>query len=610
MVRIAVFDRESCKPKDCATTPNKPCIKYCPRVRTGDKTIVLGADGYPHLNQNLCSGCGMCVQKCPFHCYKIINLPEELDKDLTHKYTPDGFSLYRMLTPSEGNVLGVIGKNGIGKSTAIKILSGNIKMNFGRFGDGAPDWDEIIDYFKGSILQTYFTELKNDDLKIIHKPQEITKLPNIVKGTVKDLLQEINDGDEYDEIVRAMGIQNIVNRKVKVLSGGELQRIALAAAFLRDGDVYLIDEPSSYLDVRERLKMAKIIKNMSNQDKRVIVIEHDLAILDFLSDQVCILYGEPSAYGIISHPQSCRVGINIFLQGYIKDENMRIRDNPIVFHQRPPAQDLWRYSKVILEFNDMKKKLGKFTLEARGGEIHAGEIIGILGPNGIGKTTFINMIAGKLNPDEGEPPKIGDEYGELKIALKPQYIEYPEDKPVFTILQKIRTAGGFDSQYKKRIINGFYLDDLENRTLGDLSGGELQRLAIADCLTDNADIYLLDEPSAFLDVDMRLTMASILRRSIESNKKAAFVVEHDIITQDFISDSLLIFKGRPGIHGKTSSIQDLRSGMNEFLKIMDITFRRDKTTGRPRVNKKGSKLDKMQRKIGEYYYIPKKNEKE
>ena len=154
------------------------------------------------------------------------------------------------------------------------------------------------------------------------------------------------------------------------------------------------------------------------------------------------------------------------------------------------------------------------------------------------------------------------------------------------------------------------MDQLENRKLNELSGGELQRYAIAICLFKEADIYLLDEPSAFLDAEQRLMMARLLKKVIEGRKKVAFVVEHDIITQDFISDSIMVFSGEPGIHGHASVPMDLRTGMNTFLKIMDITFRRDVQTYRPRVNKNGSQLDVFQKKIGEYYYVPKKGEKE
>ena len=598
-MRIAVINRDTCKPNDCSSSPNKPCIKYCPRVRTGDETIVLKEDGFPHLNPLLCSGCAICVKKCPFHCYTIVNVPEKLDSEVTHKYAEDSFTLFRMLLPSKGKVLGVIGQNGIGKSTAMNILSGHLKMNLGLLEDKSPSWDEITDRFKGSILQDYFKSIKENSLKIVHKPQEITTIPKYVKGKVKDLLNKINTIQNIEYIISELSLESILDRDLSVLSGGELQKVAIAAALLREGDCYLIDEPSSYLDVSQRLKMAKLIRNLPGNDKRVIVIEHDLVILDYLSDQICLLYGHPSAYGIISNVQGVRVGINIYLNGYIKDENMRFREKAIKFHQRPTISTGFESAKVLFEFEDMKKKLGSFNLNIYGGEIHAGEVIGILGPNGIGKSTFINLIAGKIKPDS-EVQNLKD----LKISLKPQYIEYDPNKPVYDIFQKIKSSAYFDSQYKKRIIRGFKLEELEARLIGELSGGELQRIALADCLTNEADIYLIDEPSAFLDVEMRLSMAIIIRRSIESIKKAAFIVEHDIITQDFICDSIIVFKGEPGIKGITTPPQDLRSGMNEFLKIMNVTFRRDLTTGRPRVNKYNSNLDKYQRKIGEYYYIP------
>ncbi|MCF2138966.1 MAG: ribosome biogenesis/translation initiation ATPase RLI [Candidatus Lokiarchaeota archaeon] len=603
-MRIAVINRDSCKPNDCASGPNKPCIKYCPRNRTGDETIKLWDDGFPHVNPLLCSGCGICVKKCPFHCYTIINIPEKLETEVVHKYSPDGFSLFRMLLPTKGRVLGVVGQNGIGKSTALKILSGSLKMNLGKFGKEQPEWDEIISNFKGSILQEYLTLLRDKKIRIIHKPQEITDIPKFVNGKVIDILKKINDSPKIEVLSKELDLDLLLNRDISVLSGGELQRVAIAAALLRDGECYLIDEPSSYLDVSQRLRMARLIRKLPQDSKRVIVIEHDLAILDFLSDQVCLLYGEPGAYGIISNVAGVRVGINTFLNGYIKSENMRFREEPIQFHDRPPADTLFYASKVVCEYNDMETQLGDFHLRISAGEIHAGEVIGILGPNGSGKSTFINLIAGIIQPTKGKTLQTE----ELKIAVKSQYIEYDPEKPVFDIIQKIKGSPHFDIQYKKRILRGLKIETLENRTIEELSGGELQRVAIADCLTEEADLYLIDEPSAFLDVEMRLAMAIIIRKSIESNKKAAFVVEHDIITQDFISDSLIVFKGEPGSNCFCTPPQDLRSGMNDFLKMMNITFRRDLSTGRPRVNKLGSNIDKMQRKIGEYYYIPTKDE--
>ncbi|MHA1585442.1 MAG: ribosome biogenesis/translation initiation ATPase RLI [Promethearchaeota archaeon] len=602
-MRVAVFNRDSCKPHDCSVSDNKPCIKYCPANRTGSETIVLGDDGYPHLNPLMCSGCGICVKKCPFHCYKIINVPERLDSEVSHKYGLDGFVLFRMLLPSKGRVLGVVGQNGIGKTTSMKILSGNMMMNLGKYGAEAPNWNDLINHYKGSILQDYLKLLAEKKISIVHKPQEITAIPKFVKGSIREILEKVKDSTDYDYVLDKLDLEVLLDRDIANLSGGELQRLALAMVLLKDVDSYLIDEPTSYLDVRQRLNMAELIRNLSKKNKRIIVIEHDLAILDFISDQVCLIYGEPGAYGIISNVHSVRNGINIYLQGYIPDENMRFREQSIKFHERPPMISQYENAKVLFEYNDMEKKLGEFNLEVSAGDIHAGEVVGILGPNGIGKSTFINLIAGKIEPNNGPISET-----DLKISLKSQYIKYDPNKPVYDILQKINSSSDFSTQYKKRILKGFKLKDIEERMIGELSGGELQRVAIADCLTNEADVYLLDEPSAFLDVEMRLTMALIIRRSIEDIKKSAFVVEHDIVTQDFICDSLIVFDGDPGFKGVCGPPQDLRSGMNEFLKNMNITFRRDLTTGRPRVNKYKSNLDKMQRKIGEYYYIPTKKE--
>ncbi|MHA1819109.1 MAG: ribosome biogenesis/translation initiation ATPase RLI [Promethearchaeota archaeon] len=607
-MRIAVLNRSLCKPNDCATGPNKPCIKNCPRVRTGDETIVLKEDGYPYLSENLCSGCGICVKKCPFGCFQIVNVPDMLNGKMTHRYAPDGFALFRMLIPKKGKVLGVIGQNGIGKSTALKILAGEIKMNLGKFeenGDVVPDWDDIIKFFRGSELQEYLTNLKNKSGKIIYKPQDITNIPNVVKGKVGDILKKIDESNSYDWIAKRLGLDILADREVSILSGGELQRFAIAAALLREGMCYLFDEPSSYLDVKERLNMALLIRELASKNKTVIIVEHDLAILDYLSDYVSLLYGKAGAYGIISQPHGVRVGINTYLSGYIRSENMRFRPEPIVFHTRPPSDTMFNMGNVLFEYPDMVKTMGNFKLTVYGGEIHTGEVIGILGPNGIGKTTFINLIAKKIKPDYGEI-----EIGELKIALKPQYFKAEENTKVKDVLRRIKGQAEFDASYKRRLIDTLELNNLKERYLSELSGGELQKVKIAECLSTPADIYLLDEPSAFLDVEMRLRVAILIRRSIEELKKCAFVVEHDIITQDFISDSLIIFEGTPGIEGNSTPPQDLRDGMNQFLKNMGITFRRDPQTGRPRVNKKGSNLDSYQKSIGEYYYIPKKGEKE
>ena len=606
-MRIAVLNQDRCKPDKCSPFGEKPCIKYCPRVRTGDKTIVLSSNGkYVEITESLCTGCGICIKKCPFNAISIVNLPDPLKNQITYRFGPDQFSLFRMAIPKKAKVLGLIGQNGIGKSTMLKILSGDLKMNFGRFNDDLPSDDEIIDFFKGSELQQYFIDLKEKKLKIILKPQNITVIPKYVSGKVYNLLNKNDENNKLNNIIDQLNLKEILDRDISILSGGELQRVAIAAAYLKDGDIYLIDEPSSYLDVSERINMAKLIRSLSEEDKTVVVVEHDLAILDYLSDDISLFYGLPSVYGIISHPQGVRVGINIYLNGYIKDENVRIRETPIRFHERPPIDTMFDSGEIIFSYGDLEKNLGDFKLNVSGSEIHAGEIIGILGPNGIGKTTFIDLIANQIESDYKLIEK-NEETNEkrLIISLKPQYIKIEEPEMVSELITRIKLAAHLSQSYKKRLINSLKLENIRERKISELSGGELQRVAIANCLVNEADIYLLDEPSAFLDVEMRLQVAGLLRKSIEELKKSAFVVEHDIITQDFIADSILVFQGTPGLAGKALAPLNLRDGFNSFLKIMGITFRRDSITKRPRVNKLGSNKDQYQKRINEYYYIPK-----
>ncbi len=601
-MRIAVLNKERCKPVKCSPFGEKPCIKYCPKVRTGDKTITLNSDGKSvTITENLCTGCGICIKKCPFNAINIVNLPDPLSNQITYRYGPDQFSLFRMAIPKKGKVLGLIGQNGIGKSTMLNILSGELKINLGRFGDNSPEPDEIINFFKGSELQQYFIDMKSSKNKIILKPQNITSIPKFVKGKVFDLLTKNDVGENLDYVIEHLNLSEILDRDVSILSGGELQRVTIAAAYLKDGDVYLIDEPSSYLDVSERINMAKLIRSLTNKAKTIIVVEHDLAILDYLSDYISLFYGIPGVYGIISHPQGVRVGINIYLNGYIKDENVRIRDSPIQFHERPPIKSIFDSGDIIFTYSDLKTSLGNFELEVSGSEIHAGEIIGILGPNGIGKSTFINLIA---NEAKSYTYERDFENKKLKVSIKPQYIEIEDLNVVSELIMKIKLSSHLSQSYKKRVLNSLSLENIKNRKISELSGGELQRVAIAKCITTEADIYLLDEPSAFLDVEMRLNVAQLLRKSIEELKKAAFVVEHDIITQDFIADSILVFKGSPGLRGKALPPQNLREGFNQFLKIMEITFRRDSISKRPRVNKLNSNKDTYQKSINEYYYIP------
>lgn len=593
MTRIAVLDRERCRPDDCG----RVCYRFCPMVRSGVEVIVfVPGIKKPSILEPLCSGCGICIKKCPFGAITIVNLPDEIEGESSHRFGPNMFELYRLPTPMPGKVMGLIGKNGVGKSTVLRILSGEIKPNLGRLED-PPEWNEITRFYRGSTLQNYFQDLGRGELRVVYKPQYVSYLPQTVKGRLKDILRKTDEKNGVDRVVEELELGKLLERKLDVLSGGELQRTAIAVTMLREAEVYLFDEPSSYLDVRQRLRMARAIRNLTSEEKVVFVVEHDLAILDYLSDQICVLFGEPGAYGIVSRPYSVRVGINIYLEGYMPEENVRFRDTPIKFRPHPPTEG-WTSSEVSVSWPRLTKRFEKFKLVIERGEIYEGEVVGVLGPNGIGKTTFIKMLAGIVKPDkEADHPT-----GGMTVSYKPQYISGEYDGTVEELLKKVAEGGFGSSYFKTSILRPLGLERFLDRNIKELSGGELQKVAIAVCLSRGADIFLLDEPSAYLDVEERLLAARTIRRIVEAKNANAFVVEHDVVSQDFIADRLMVFRGIPSVEGVATSPMSLRDGMNDFLQDVEVTFRRDLANQRPRVNKIGSRADRFQKEKGEYYY--------
>jgi ATP-binding cassette, sub-family E, member 1 len=586
VARIAILLNDRCHPKECQWE----CQAYCPPVRMGQECIIEGPLGKPVISETLCIGCGICVHKCPFDAIKILNTPEADEREIVHRYGYNGFRLYRMPIPPPTGITGLLGPNGTGKSTALQLLSGAVVPNLGEF-ERPGDWTRVLEHYRGTALHAHFERIAKGELKTAVKPQYVDRLAD-ESVTVGDHVEAA--GGDARKALRAVGLEDRVDRKLGELSGGQLQLVAIARTLASEADLYLIDEPSSYLDIVHRLRIARVLRRLG-ETKSVLVVEHDLALLDYLADQAHLLYGTEAAFGVVSHPIPMRTAINTYLGGYLKDENVRFRTESIRFFAHPPKPPTAQ--NALVRFPALEKQFPKFHLAVGAGMLAKGETVGVVGPNATGKTTFVRMLAGVEPPTSGTPP------AGVTVSYKPQYLKASQPASLRERMAALAGDPTFDGKlFERELVPGLHLDGILDVALPDLSGGELQRAAVALALARPATLYLLDEPSAYLDADERMSMAKLLRRQVERQAVSALVVDHDVYFLDLVSDALMVFHEDGADGGRGDGPFPMRDGMNRLLRTVDITFRRDAETLRPRINREGSVLDREQRASGEYYY--------
>jgi ATP-binding cassette, sub-family E, member 1 len=593
MKRLAIIDDGLCKPKKCG----KQCKKFCPIVCSGKKVIDI--ENIAIIHESLCTGCNICTKKCPFKAIKIINLPTELSTELIHRYGTNGFCLYKLPKLRTNHILGLIGQNGIGKSTLISIMSGLQLPSITT--DGTDKW---YNRFKGTEMQNYFEKLytKKHTSKIKH--QFVNSLVSHFKRkkqnpSVSDFLYKSSeDVKRIDTIIHMLRLTKILDRKIITLSGGELQRVYCAHIMSCDANVYFFDEPSTFLDVKQRLNLGYCLrwfhdKENTGFEKHTIIIDHDLLFIDYVTDQTSILYGSPGGFGVTSFPSTTNRAINNFFEGYLPQENVRFRSTPFSMKKSLEMTD-----EVALNFDIPKGEMtkGTFNLKIIGGLTN--QITVILGENGTGKTTFFDFLLSKLD---------------IVASHKPQELDidkYKSSKIYPTVSQFMEMQIGskyYDVDFQSEIVKPLDINRLLDHQLNALSGGELQRVFIVSTLGKSADIYLLDEPSAYLDIEQRAKLTLILRRFFANHKCIGFVIEHDLMMAISIAmgGNLVICNTVTDTHEKKTSVcskpQNCSDGFNDYLKSLNITIRRDPIHKRPRINRIGSTKDKDQKTKNIYF---------
>jgi ATP-binding cassette subfamily E protein 1 len=618
--RLAIVDPDKCRPNKC----NKECKKICVVERIGKRCIDI--EEVAKISEITCIGCGQCTSSsgCPFSALSIINIPSGVGGTIVHRFGLNGFRLYKLPTLKMGSIMGIIGENGVGKSTVIKLLSNSIQPNFEEFGEFSkdnkmPDTKEIIKRFRGNEIQKYLDKLYQNKLDISVKPQqiemELTRLkikkvnPTVKEYINKKLEKELLDLEykkTIDDKLELYDLTELFESPILKVSGGELQRILCFITAFKKADVYIFDEPSNYLDIKKRLQIAYLISSLVQFDKTIIVIEHDLAILDYVSDYVTIMFGQPSAYGVTSMSYTTGVGINSYFDGFIKQENMRFRETAYDFKELTITDSDIKTANTTFDYDEGTVEYPNFKLQIKKGSFPSNSsILVVLGENGTGKTTFLNYLKEKLS---------------FTISYKPQYLDcntfmnsdgtYPTVDELFN--EKIRSQYHNDL-FKSDVVKPLLISKIADRKIDELSGGELQRMWIVYCLGTNAQIYLLDEPSSNLDVEMRIRVTKIIKRFILHNSKIGFIVEHDImmatsLAQEMNSRIIVFEKLESEKKDLRCSLanepSEFKIGINKFLGSLGITIRTESEFGkhnRPRINKMNSAKDREQKKNGTYY---------
>ena len=621
--RIVVLDDDKVKPESEAYHFLRRLMGKCGRDCIHMETLEDGRKVF-RVSEDACPVCVTSAKRCP--AVRIVNLPSHLAANATHRYGTNAFVLHGLPMPRPGHVLGLLGCNGIGKSTAIEILSGRLKPNLGVVVDAAgtslpPTWDDIVRYYRGSDLQNYFRKLAEGTLRFSSKAQLGSSFTRRFEGrTVREVFvaeqEDAIDASRMQRIMDRLELGPLLDRQVQTLSGGERQRLSVGLCANSDADVYLFDEPTAFLDVKQRLAVATVIRDLvhggSESSKYVIVVEHDLTVLDYVSDYICCLYGEAGAYGVVSQCSTTSKGINQYIAGYLKSENVRFREEALSF--RAPATSADGTMRALVDeqhccrqysYPAMSKTLGGntsstaavslFTLSVEAGSFRDGEIVGLLAQNGSGKTTFMDMIAAHFKSDNSIQ----------SISYKRQHL--PHIYRTFTgtveeFLNAHMQWGQTQRMFSILVKNPLKMDSIKDLKVQSLSTGQLQRLTICVCLGTPAQLYLLDEPSAYLDCEMRLVVAKVIKRWVISHLgKPAFVVEHDLVMASALQDRVIVFEGPAGVACTAKSPRMPGDGLNAFLRQLNMTLCLSRESNRPRINKRGSRRDREQKKAGEYF---------
>ena len=520
-----------------------------------------------------------------------------------------------------GEKIGLIGRNGAGKSSFLKILAGVQKLDDGQI-----------------IVQ--------NNLKIVYVPQEsffdkeATVFDTVAEGLgeIRDLLgryhrvshelengssetllKELNelqleieakDGWKLDAAVKQtlgeLGLPE--NEKIGNLSGGQKKRVALAQAWVQKPDVLLLDEPTNHLDIDAIIWLENLLKAFEGS---LVVITHDRRFLDNIATRIVeldrgILRSYPGSFSKYSEKKAQELAVEaehnrLFDKFHAQEEAWirkgiearrtrnegRVRRLEELRRQRAERRNVQgqvnfkldsgeKSGKIIAELEHASFAYGdKVIMDKFSAILQRGDKIGLIGPNGIGKTTFLKMILGELQPT----------YGRIRIGSKQEVAYFDQFRSALNENDTVFYTLGQGNDYvevgckKKHVMS--YLEDFlfhparAQSPVSSLSGGERNRLLLAKLFTRPANILVLDEPTNDLDIDTQELLEDLLR----DYQGTVFLVSHDRMFLDNVITQSIVFEGQSRLKEYIGGYQDYIDAKSREEKIQ--TTSAPKTTAEP-----------------------------
>jgi ATP-binding cassette subfamily F protein uup len=501
---------------------------------------------------------------------------------------------------SQGEKLALVGNNGVGKSTLLKILTGEVQPDVGsvsirqgiRLGylTQQPDVDE-----RQSVKDILFSDT-NEIARVVKEYEDCIHHPDTSPERMQAVLEKMEELNAWDyeskvhEVIEKLGVPDI-DKKFSELSGGQKKRIFLAQLLLLEPDLIIMDEPTNHLD----LSAIEWLENyLSGQNITLIMVTHDRYFLDAVVTEIVELdRGQLFRYkGKYAYFLEKKAGREELLKievtkarNLLKKELEWMRRQPRArgtkakyrieaFHEleKKASQDLKkdkleleikeaRQGGKILEVEHISKAYGSFRIVDDFSYVFKKkDRIGVVGKNGIGKSTFLDMLTGKTKADKGFiMPGLTTKFGYFRqesVGLNPANRVIEEVKE---IAEFITLSDGSQVSASKFLDIFLFPPEKQYNYISKLSGGEKKRLQLLKLLVTNPNFLILDEPTNDFDIDT----LNVLEDFLDKFSGCLLLVSHDRYFMDHLVDQLFIFEGDGKIRLFNGNYSDYRTWMEE-----------------------------------------------